>query len=186
MSGKPKYFISCCSAEFGGYRVRLRNLLGPRLSAQVVIQEDLPAGRATLLENLHNCIQNAQAVLHLIGHDAGHRPTNNELRWALAMCPGIDGLFDCDPSEFSYTQWECYFALHLNVDCYIFVADGNSSKEPGWVSNHQSVKSQETHVERLKSVGKDFRSISFGDPDELAKLFERALESPQSKRRMVV
>ena len=161
----------------------MRSLLAP---AKVIIQEEIPAGRGTLLENLYTCVQGSDAVLHIIGRDAGHRPTESEIRWALAICPGIDQLFDCNVSEISYTQWECYFALYSNIDCYIFVADDDTYREPDWASTSQSEKSQEAHIERLTAVGKDFRSPSFNGPDDLVKHFERALTQPHGHCRMAV
>jgi len=183
MTISRRYFISCASAEFRSYREELRGYLaGPDTEAKV--QEDFTTGPATLIEKLDDYISGASAVLHLIGKWAGSRPKPAEVRAILnrysdfaEVLPELKEWLDPETCPFTYTQWECYLAIHHRIPCFIYFADDASRREPGWVESPQETAAQQAHRERLHSLGHDWASFPFADAREVALSFYRAFEN---------
>ena len=170
LTGNPKgegIFISCVSDEFErpgapfqGLRGQLRGYLA-RTRSNVRIQEDFPQSPVDTIKKLVDEIRPRAVVIHLVGESAGaladakavaeylkDEPNfldkHPELRAALGDCSGL-----------SYTQWEAFIALHHGIPLLVYATDNASA--------------QQTHLDRLKSVGRH-ASVIKSDTDLLGQL----------------
>ncbi len=175
-----RIFISCVSAEFRGYRTRLREALTSS-AREIKIQEDFHDGAGTLLQKLDHYITRCQAVIHLVGSSTGEKVKAAEVRWLLrnygdfaAIMPELAHCLDPNTCPFTYSQWECFLALYHRVPCFIYRASEKSERETGWVEEAAAIAAQAEHLNRLRSLGQDRRIMDFADARDVALRFLNA------------
>lgn len=129
-------------------------------------------GGGTLLGKLNDYLTRCDGILHLVGKAAGAAPTVAETHALLARYPDLAAFVspDCDLDRLriTYTQWEAYLAIYNHVKCYVFIASGNSVREPMWTADPGDEESQRLHLERLFRLGIDRKVVPFDDAREIA------------------
>ncbi|HET8774684.1 MAG TPA: ATP-binding protein [Thermoanaerobaculia bacterium] len=172
-----RFFISCVSAEFRTYRSELHKHL-TSATQEVKIQEDFAPGGYTLLEKLNQYIAQASGVLHLVGKSTGAKPQPAEVQAILDQCDHFSDALptlasDLDPATcpFSYTQWEAFLAKYHRVPCFVYLADNDSVREPGWTENSVEAGEQEAHRARLVALGHYRTTVGFADARDVALAF---------------
>jgi formylglycine-generating enzyme required for sulfatase activity len=170
-----RLFVSCVSGEFAGYRDKLLRSLTSH-STEVHIQEHFRTSGVSLLEKLDVYIERCDAIIHLIGDGVGQLARQDEAERIFASNVGMRALLqaacrlpDGAPlPDFSYTQWEAYLAIFHKRQCFNFIADADSARESGWVSKDVDRASQSAHVERLRTLGRDRKTLTLRDPEKVA------------------
>ena len=130
-------FISAVSSEFGQARVELARVLSG--SGMVVREQSQikahPQGD-TLLGKLHAFIKDCTFVICMIGDRSGSKPQVSEANAYRNLLPEV-----CQDawSEWSYTQWEFFIALHYNIPRITIQAEGFEPEMPGDSDAQQGV-----------------------------------------------
>jgi phosphoribosylaminoimidazole-succinocarboxamide synthase len=128
---QQRIFLSAVSSEFRTAREALGRTLdlpGLRVREQASFRQE--PGSLTLLDKPHDYIKDCTIVVCLIGIRAGSgpRPTESE-RYRDMLRHGIDLT---SHAEWSYTQWEVFFALHYGRNMVTFRAvDDYVPEKPG-------------------------------------------------------
>jgi hypothetical protein len=176
-----RVFISCVSDEFRTYRDELQKAL-TAAGREIKIQEHFSDTGCTLLEQIDDYISHCQAVIHLVGDGCGVHPTPVEVRALLGRHPDLlndlpvlQAGLDAETSPFSYTHWEAFLAMFHRVRCFVYLADANSRREPGWQAAADQITAQKKHVERLEALGHKRRLLPFVDARDVALGFLNAM-----------
>jgi hypothetical protein len=176
-----RVFISCVSGEFRTYREDLQKSLTAS-GREIKVQEHFSDSGGKLLDQIDDYISRCQAVIHLVGDGCGCSPTAVEVRTLLQRHPELvnelsvlQAGLDADPSPFSYTQWEALLALFHRVQCFVYLADSTSRREPEWQASPQQIASQQRHLERLEAMGHKRRLLPFVDAKDVALGFLNAM-----------
>jgi hypothetical protein len=179
------------TSEFGSYREEFSSFLTTQ-NTEVKVQEDFTDGGATLLELLDDYVLQCQGVIHLVGRSYGSRPKPAECRAILVRYADLGSKLhelahyltpDC---PFSYAQWEAYLAIYHDVPCFVYVADANSARNPGWIEQPDEALAQSSHLKRMEELGKHKRSLPFTDARDIAlhfyKSFFATISGPRGNR----
>jgi hypothetical protein len=158
-----RLFVSCVSDEFRSLRADLRLYL-TRADCEVKVQEEFRQTPEDTVEKLDGYIRQCQAVIHLVGEQAGSIADPRAVAAFLknnpdflSAHPEIRGqLGDC--SDLTYTQWEAFLALHHGVPLFVYKAPE--------AANHAG---QQTRLDRLK-LGRRHAEEFSGKDDLLGKL----------------
>ena len=143
-------FISAVTSECGAARdrvaIHLRNI-----GLRVAVQEDfshLPEPKSTL-QKLHDHVLNCAEVLCILGKRSGACPSDTEAAPFTAMLPpGFDTA--------SYTQWECFFALHYGKDLFLYTTGGGWTPDlPVPTGPDRPDLQQQVGDHLLKRLGRD-------------------------------
>jgi hypothetical protein len=124
-----KIFLSCATRDFEPWREELASYLS-RAGDHPLIQPDFPQMAGDTLENLDRLIKTSDAVIHLLGSNAGSFPTDRDvdayLKTASDFATKMADLGNLKDLKRSYTQWEAYIALYRKKDLFVY---GNSPFE---------------------------------------------------------
>ena len=143
-------FISAVTSECGAARdrvaIHLRNI-----GLRVAVQEDfshLPEPKSTL-QKLHDHVRNCAEVLCILGQRSGACPSDTEAEpFAAMLPPGFDTA--------SYTQWECFFALHYGKDLFLYTTGDNwKPDKPAPTGPDRPDLQQQVKDHLLKRLGRD-------------------------------
>lgn len=165
-------FLSRVTSEFGCLDEALRGYFGcfPAMDLKTPEQVWCYEGGFGTLEKLRHFLNNADAVVHLVGDEVGATPTRDQVELFLSECATIrdwasgHGL---DPLQWSYTQWEFWLAA-FRRSCEvgrvgIFVCERKEPTDPlhkvglppeaapTTKSQHESPRAK--HLKSLKAVG---------------------------------
>jgi hypothetical protein len=163
-----KLFLSCVSAEFKSYRLKLANHLAAAGGAalEVKVQEDFQQGGFTLLEQLADYIRGCDRVIHLVGDACGARPEPEHVRTLLLSL----GETPSDPlPEWSYTQWEYHLARRPEKPMLVYVARPDAPRDCGLPiqqSDHDAAL-QQGHREHIFRSGEHYKT--FASPASLVR-----------------
>lgn len=168
-------FVSAVSKEFEAHRLQLREDLSG-IHFDTKIQENFSNSGGPLLLELDACIQNCDAVIHLVGRRCGAVASANEVAALLTRHPRLAerkpltaGLPPHAPC-FSFTQWEAYLADFHGRKLFISrpksgATDvGATHEDP----DRAEAEAQDKHLDRLEELGK-FPRVDFTSPENLAK-----------------
>lgn len=121
----PSIFISCVTAEFGAYRVRIAKDFR-RANYEVKIQEDFKQVPEDTIQKLDAYIRECESVIHILGEGAGAQADPNAVAYFLKDQPqfleAMKGVGDFRTLQLSYTQWEAYLAAYRGKKLYVYHA----------------------------------------------------------------
>ena len=126
-----RVFLSAVSNELASLRRELARVLR-RKGIDVCEQDHFHQGPGTLLEKLRDYIRTCDAVILLVGDQAGAAPTPEQVR-ALGPLPLYDSYCAAaKQSGATYTQWEYLFAKHFDKPTLVYFTDaGFTPEKPG-------------------------------------------------------
>ena len=108
---QERLFLSAVSSEFRTARETLaRTLRGPGLVVREQCDFGADPNGETLLDKLHEYIKDCNCVVSLIGKRSGSKPQPDEASAHEDKLP--KGIGKATVADWSYTQWEVFFALH--------------------------------------------------------------------------
>jgi formylglycine-generating enzyme required for sulfatase activity len=137
-----RVFISAVSGELKSYRAEVARVLR-RKELEVRDQEHFRQGPATLLEQLAAYIEKCDAVVLLVGNQAGAFPSDEHAA-ALGVIPIYEKyLKETGQTRASYTQWEFLLARHYRKDTYLFLT-GDGFAPDGRSNGEQDDKSSQS------------------------------------------
>jgi tetratricopeptide (TPR) repeat protein len=158
---KPvRVFISCVSAEFKTYRLRLANQLGSVRDKlfEVKVQEDFQQAGATLLESLADYIRNCDVVIHLVGEAAGDQPSPDHER---ALLRHLKEPESKPLTGYSYTQWEYHIACSFGKRILVYLAMPEARRDCGRPvpQSEDDERLQQAHLSHLFGSGRHYAKI---------------------------
>ena len=170
-----RVFISAVSGELKSYRTEVARALR-RKELEVRDQEHFRQGPATLLQQLAAYIKKCDAVILLIGDEAGEFPSDDHAS-ALGGIPIYEQYCnEAGQIRASYTQWEFLLAKHHGKQTYVFFtgegfAPDNPNNETHDVQSCQTayrhwIDRKGEHRDSLKTLAKlieDVLVLSFTD-----------------------
>jgi uncharacterized protein (DUF3820 family) len=161
-----KYFISCVSGEFGGYRSRLEADLGST-DVHWITQEGFPQSRFDTVVKLDTEIRQCDAVIHLVGRGSGATANdlavadflNNEAtaEFARILISAMRPFCDITALRLTYTHWEVLLAKARGIPVFVFrasgeITDGHAHDKPPFVPHADDTAIMEQHDQRLKEI----------------------------------
>jgi tetratricopeptide (TPR) repeat protein len=154
-------FLSCVSAEFKSYRLKLANQLAAVRGREfeVKVQEDFQQGGFTLLEQLADYIRDCDVVVHLVGEACGASPTPEHVQ---ALCAKHGIAPEPRLSELSYTQWEYELARRFGRHTLVYLAAPEAPRDGGLPvaqSPAEAVR-QQAHRARIEASGEMYKLFS--------------------------
>ena len=133
---------------------------------KVTVQEEFAVGPSDLLLMLDDEISESHLVIHLVGDKAGVRPVPASLRalherlpQLLARQPELQQALG-DGAGISYTQWECYLALHHKKHLFVFEKESNTPVSPSCDISDEDRASQEAHRRRIEISGQHWATFA--------------------------
>jgi tetratricopeptide (TPR) repeat protein len=154
-------FLSCVSAEFKSYRLKLANQLAAVRGREfeVKVQEDFQQGGFTLLEQLADYIRDCDVVVHLVGDACGASPTPEHVR---AFCAKHGIAPEPRLSELSYTQWEYELACRFNRRRLVYLAAPEAPRDGGLpvAQSPAEAARQQAHRARVEASGEMYKAFS--------------------------
>jgi tetratricopeptide (TPR) repeat protein len=167
-----RLFLSTVSAEFKGYRERLRHLLD-RPNVTVKVQEDFIVTGDETLEMLDTYIRECDGVIHLVGDMTGAmaKPPSvvamREQYPDLAERLPLAEFLQPDGPSLSYTQWEAWLALLHGKPLFIATPTPEAPRDPDYRLDPGQQGLQKAHLARLKEVAR-YAGVTFSGKEELA------------------
>jgi len=159
-------FLSGATGDFKQVRLDLDKALR-RGGCKTTHQDDFPQTASDTLLKLAQLIDPCGLTVHMIGENPGSIPTPPILAQYLAIADREGKLLANQPalraslgdfSSITYTQWEAYIAIHLDMPLFVY-ADATQASP---------THPQRAHIDRLKEMGR--YSDTFHDHSQLYRL----------------
>ena len=172
-------FVSCATAEFGGYRSRLHHDLGSS-ALHWVTQEQFTGSRFDTLVKLDNEIQQCSAMIHVIGRGAGSTAQDLAVSELLQNPPtrslgeqliaAIKPICDVTNEKLTYTHWEVLLAKFRGLVIFVFdggerISDGHPADKSPFQPNPEDPRQMKAHRRRLVHLRR--YAEDFSDYDSL-------------------
>jgi hypothetical protein len=175
-----RLLISCVSDEFGDYREALRHAL-TRPNVEVKVQEDFKALGGDTLHLLEDYIARCETVVHFVGNMAGSKPAPGSVDDLLKRRPDLGaalagkGITHEALAALTYTQWEAWLAIGLNISLVIVAPAAEAARGPRYDPTPAAFASQADHLRRLRTIDR-YPSPPFTNTDKLvAQIFASAV-----------
>jgi tetratricopeptide (TPR) repeat protein len=165
-STSKKIFLSIVTNEFASYRELLTADL-KRPNRDVAVQEDFIVSGGTTLSKLDTYIkEHCDCVVHVIGKATGSIPPA-VAAWLVdhgdfaKRFPLLADALGGPHSDFSYTQWEAYFALYYKRPLLVYRPSDFEldtllvPRDPHFIFNADEARSQKAHYQRICAIGHD-------------------------------
>jgi len=137
----PRVFISCVTAEFGAYRVKVAKYLRRSPDCEVRVQEDFNQVPEDTIQKLDAYIRSCDAVIHVVGEGAGavanQKAVSSFLKSEPEFAARMKEVGDFETIQISYTQWEAMLAAYHGKPLFVYRAslhidDGYPTKGSGF------------------------------------------------------